>query len=72
MIDLGAAPGSWTQVAVQKTNADGSDPRKPKGFVLAVDMVPIVPMTVCTVICIAIFRLVYFIVLLMYNVIVTH
>lgn len=24
VIDIGAAPGSWTQVAVKRTNADGS------------------------------------------------
>lgn len=46
VIDLGAAPGSWTQVAVQKTNADGVDPRKPKGFVLAVDKLIVFPIAV--------------------------
>lgn len=43
VIDLGASPGSWTQVAVQKTNADGADPSKPKGRVLAIDKLQIFP-----------------------------
>lgn len=47
VIDLGASPGSWTQVAVQKTNADGADPKKPKGSVLAIDKLQIFPIEVC-------------------------
>ncbi|CAH0579355.1 unnamed protein product [Chrysodeixis includens] len=43
VIDLGASPGSWTQVAVQKTNADGADPSKPRGKVLAIDKLQIFP-----------------------------
>lgn len=43
VVDLGASPGSWTQVAVQKTNADGADPSKPKGSVLAIDKLQIFP-----------------------------
>lgn len=46
VIDLGASPGSWTQVAVQKTNADGADPNKPKGKVLAIDKLQIFPIEV--------------------------
>lgn len=46
VIDLGASPGSWTQVAVQKTNADGADSSKPKGTVLAVDKLQIFPIEV--------------------------
>lgn len=34
VLDCGAAPGSWTQVAIPKINADFSDPTKPKGFFL--------------------------------------
>jgi 23S rRNA (uridine2552-2'-O)-methyltransferase len=51
VIDLGAAPGSWTQVAVQKTNADGADPKKPKGSVLAIDKLQIFPIPVCRYFC---------------------
>lgn len=46
VIDLGACPGSWTQVAVQKTNADGADPSKPKGTVLSIDKLQIFPIQV--------------------------
>lgn len=46
VIDLGASPGSWTQVAVQKTNSDGADPTQPKGRVLAIDKLQIFPIEV--------------------------
>lgn len=46
VIDLGACPGSWTQVAVQKTNANGADPTKPRGTVLAIDKLQIFPIEV--------------------------
>lgn len=46
VIDLGASPGSWTQVAVQKTNADGADKTKRKGKVLAIDKLQIFPIEV--------------------------
>lgn len=36
VVDLGAAPGGWTQVAVERTQSLGTDPR-----VLAVDTAPI-------------------------------
>uniref|UniRef100_A0A182JGN7 rRNA methyltransferase 2, mitochondrial n=1 Tax=Anopheles atroparvus TaxID=41427 RepID=A0A182JGN7_ANOAO len=32
VIDCGAAPGSWTQIAVKQSNADGSVPAKPRGM----------------------------------------
>lgn len=38
VIDCGAAPGSWTQVAVKRVNADLSLPNKPAGMVVAVDI----------------------------------
>ncbi|XP_053607093.1 rRNA methyltransferase 2, mitochondrial isoform X2 [Plodia interpunctella] len=49
VIDLGASPGSWTQVAVQLTNADGADKTKPKGSVLAIDKLQIFPIEGATI-----------------------
>lgn len=46
VIDCGAAPGSWTQVAVTRTNADGKMPKKPKGFVIGIDLLNVYPMEV--------------------------
>lgn len=46
IVDCGAAPGSWTQVAVAATNAAGADPRKPKGFVVGVDILQLHPIAV--------------------------
>lgn len=46
VVDLGAAPGSWTQVAVAETNAAGADPARPRGAVLAVDKLQIFPIEV--------------------------
>ncbi|XP_045514666.1 rRNA methyltransferase 2, mitochondrial [Pieris brassicae] len=49
VVDLGASPGSWTQVAVQKTNADGADLTKPKGTVLSIDKLQIFPIPGATI-----------------------
>ncbi|CAL1542235.1 unnamed protein product [Lymnaea stagnalis] len=38
VIDCGAAPGSWCQVAVQNVNSTGKDPNKPKGLVIGIDL----------------------------------
>lgn len=46
VIDCGAAPGSWSQLAVQQSNADGSKPDKPKGMVIGIDLLQIYPITV--------------------------
>ncbi|KAJ9586963.1 hypothetical protein L9F63_019454, partial [Diploptera punctata] len=43
IVDCGAAPGSWTQVAVNKVNSDNKDPRKPNGKVIAIDRLPLYP-----------------------------
>ncbi|XP_074866639.1 rRNA methyltransferase 2, mitochondrial [Carettochelys insculpta] len=44
VIDCGAAPGAWSQVAVQRVNALGTDPNVPVGFVLGVDLLHISPL----------------------------
>ncbi|XP_072931878.1 rRNA methyltransferase 2, mitochondrial [Epargyreus clarus] len=49
VVDLGASPGSWSQVAVQKTNADGADKSKPKGTVLSIDKLQIFPIPGATI-----------------------
>jgi len=38
VVDLGCAPGGWCQVAVERVNALGQNPRKPVGTVLGVDL----------------------------------
>jgi len=49
VVDCGAAPGSWTQVSVAKVNADGKDPAKRKGRVVAIDRLPIYPIEGATI-----------------------
>lgn len=39
VVDCGAAPGGWTQVAVERVNALGDKPKEPIGRVLAVDKI---------------------------------
>lgn len=46
IIDCGAAPGSWTEVAVNATNANGQMKNKPQGFVVAIDRLLIHPIEV--------------------------
>ncbi|KAJ8318190.1 hypothetical protein KUTeg_003281 [Tegillarca granosa] len=50
VIDCGAAPGSWSQVAVQRVNADKSDSEKPTGTVISIDINPIMPIVGATII----------------------
>ncbi|ALC47340.1 CG11447 [Drosophila busckii] len=38
VLDCGAAPGSWTQVAVERTNAAGKQERAPQGAVFSIDL----------------------------------
>lgn len=38
VLDCGAAPGSWTQVAVERTNAHGKVERAPLGAVYSIDL----------------------------------
>lgn len=42
VVDCGASPGSWTQVAVKLVNADGKEDG-PVGKVIGIDRVPICP-----------------------------
>lgn len=46
VIDCGAAPGSWTQVAINKVNSDGHLVSQPKGSVIAIDRIQIYPLEV--------------------------
>ncbi len=38
VVDLGAAPGGWSQVAVARVNAGGARPGRPAGRVIGVDI----------------------------------
>lgn len=46
VIDCGAAPGSWTEVAVSATNANGQMKNKPQGCVISIDRLLIHPIEV--------------------------
>lgn len=43
VVDCGAAPGGWTQVAVDKTNAALADTDAEQGFVVGIDRLQIFP-----------------------------
>lgn len=45
VVDLGCAPGGWAQVAVERVNALGQNPKKPVGRVLGVDLQEVEPIT---------------------------
>ncbi|XP_077288922.1 mitochondrial rRNA methyltransferase 2 [Arctopsyche grandis] len=49
VVDIGAAPGSWTQVAVQKVNSNKSELHKPVGKVFAIDRQQIFPIEGATI-----------------------
>lgn len=49
VVDCGAAPGSWTQVAVEKTNANLKDSKAKQGMVVAIDRLPIYPIEGATI-----------------------
>ncbi len=38
VVDLGCAPGGWSQVAVARVNADGARRNKPRGRILGIDI----------------------------------
>lgn len=44
VIDIGAAPGSFSQVCVKAVNSDGSNGSKPKGIVIGIDRLHIYPL----------------------------
>ncbi|XP_018588277.1 rRNA methyltransferase 2, mitochondrial isoform X1 [Scleropages formosus] len=44
VLDCGAAPGAWSQVAVQRINSAGMDPDSPIGFLIGVDLLHIPPL----------------------------
>lgn len=46
VIDCGAAPGSFTEVAVDAINANGKMKNKPQGFVIGIDRLLIHPIEV--------------------------
>nr|CAI5817065.1 unnamed protein product [Callosobruchus analis] len=48
VVDCGASPGSWTQVAVKRVNADGNMVGLPKGKVVAIDKQHVFPVDVST------------------------
>jgi len=41
VVDLGCAPGGWTQVAVARTNALGERKHRPVGRVIGIDLQPV-------------------------------
>jgi len=43
VLDLGCAPGGWSQIAAQKTNATGLKKNKKQGFVLGIDLKEVEP-----------------------------
>lgn len=43
VVDLGAAPGGWSQVAAARVNADGRLAGSPQGFVLGIDLQEVDP-----------------------------
>ncbi|XP_076042364.1 mitochondrial rRNA methyltransferase 2 isoform X2 [Oratosquilla oratoria] len=51
VVECGAAPGAWTQVAVRRVNSDGKDEDKPNGFVVGIDLLPIHPLEGATFLC---------------------
>lgn len=46
VVDCGAAPGSWTQVAVKRVNADHSNKNATVGTVVSIDKQQIYPIEV--------------------------
>ncbi|XP_055853184.1 rRNA methyltransferase 2, mitochondrial [Episyrphus balteatus] len=49
VIDCGASPGSWSQIAVDRTNANGKNEKQPKGAVFSLDLLHIHPIEGATI-----------------------
>ena len=45
VVDLGSAPGSWAQIAVDKTNANKQSIKEKIGRVLGIDLKPVLPIS---------------------------
>ncbi|MDM7931061.1 RlmE family RNA methyltransferase [Tabrizicola sp.] len=45
VVDLGCAPGGWCQIAVERVNALGQNPKKPIGTVLGIDLQEVEPIS---------------------------
>lgn len=43
VVDVGAAPGSWSQICVKAVNSNGVELNKPKGIVIGIDKLQIYP-----------------------------
>ncbi|XP_030203451.1 rRNA methyltransferase 2, mitochondrial [Gadus morhua] len=44
VIDCGAAPGAWSQIAVQRVNSTGANAELPRGTVIGIDLLNIAPL----------------------------
>ncbi|XP_071781887.1 rRNA methyltransferase 2, mitochondrial [Centroberyx gerrardi] len=44
VVDCGAAPGAWSQIAVQRVNSAGTDTESPRGTVVGIDLLNIAPL----------------------------
>lgn len=49
VIDCGASPGSWSQIAAHETNSNGAAETEPNGLVIGIDLLQIYPIKVCQV-----------------------
>ena len=47
IVDLGAAPGGWAQIAADRVNSHGNNPKKRIGKVIGLDLQPIDPLEGC-------------------------
>jgi 23S rRNA (uridine2552-2'-O)-methyltransferase len=45
VVDLGCAPGGWAQVAVPRINSLGTNPKKPSGRIIGIDLQEVEPIS---------------------------